>query len=385
MLDEWLGTYGRDALEKRGFKKFLESVDQGKQSISPTHVIDAVYDDIRRHSYALSPRYDNAIDGLTSAHTPHVEVKPEGGWHYRMPTNRRQMGWSTSGETVKRASLNVFAEPDLIQKLDAFCTQHKAYYKTPEHLTGWMERHDPITIYFHEEVTDEMKKKLAGIVQPHVRGHALVGETLMPGIAFENSPSVKDIERVIERAKTLHPDLGEAVRKQAYAPNLQNPNPTSPKLSAGKLRAIEVTLDSFESHASGMGAAAVVEKLNSLPIRSGLTPPPMQPQPVAGTVADAAVETVTHAHTPSATPVTAETSGHVTSAHTPASSQGGVAGTGRKAAASEGWVSRVMKEEKWLGKKGALVGGTALVAGGALYLLTRKGQDRDEGGGGPTR
>jgi hypothetical protein len=248
-LADWLNTFGKERLGMSGFDKFLSLVEAGRAVITPKQVIDAVYNSLRVTSYDHAKRYDVDIDSKTSRGVGGMEVRPEGGWHYRLPTNRREQGWSTSGETRGRVSVNVYAEPELLGKLDQFCREHKAYYKTPDQLAGWQERHDPITIYFHQDITPDIENKLKQIVTPHVRGDNLHGRSIAPGISAESSPSIQEIEGLIKRADELDPQLGKAVRGFAYTQDPLKPSaPIEPKLSAGQKRAIEITLDNYEQH-----------------------------------------------------------------------------------------------------------------------------------------
>lgn len=257
MLSDWLIAC-KPRLAKAGFNKFLKLVEEGKVPMTPKHVIDAIYHDLRSCSYPFSARNAANIDVMTSQAARGMEVRAENGWHYRLPTNRRAMGWSSGGETVGRVSLNVYAEPELVEKLDEFCVLHKAYYKTPNQIAVWEERHDPITIYFHEPISADIQAKLRRIVTPHVRGNNLHGHKIADGICMEASPSIQDINTLIARAEQLNPELGVHVRKLAHQIDPLKPMvDIEPKLSSGQKRAVEIALDDYEQYAAKTATSAV--------------------------------------------------------------------------------------------------------------------------------
>jgi len=253
MIEDWLAASIAKLVKPDSY--FFRLVKEGKVSLTPTHVIDLVYKDLRVCSYPSSERNEANIGDVTARVVPGTEVWEQGVWHFRVPSNRRDMGWSTRDSSTDRVSLNVYGEPELIEKLDGFCSRHKAYYKTPGQIAAWEGRHDPITVYFHEAVSPAIASELKEIVTPHVRGDNLYGDKIAEGICRETTPSVEQVHALIARAEQLDPALGAHVRKAA------GEDPLKPKLSAGQKRAIEIVLDDYEQYAARTPAPVISKPL----------------------------------------------------------------------------------------------------------------------------
>lgn len=272
LLENWLNSSGRDALVKAGRSKWLHRyVDNGTAKIETRHVFDALYDSLRGAKYPPSPRNDLAIEAFTGSSTPEISVLKQNQWHYRVPKNRTANGWSLSDKSVDRISLNVYAKGDLIQKLDDFMTRNKAYYKTPDQFSVWSDRHDPITIYFHEPLTAKLENELKQIVAPHVRGNDLIGRRIADGMYAQKSPQAHEIKALIARADALDPELGKAVTAKAHSMDFKTMKPrVDAVLSAGEMHVIEAALDDFEKFKA-------LHTSQNPPHPGNPSPPPNQP------------------------------------------------------------------------------------------------------------
>ena len=117
-----------------------------------------------------------------------VEDK-ERSFLHRWPKNRHQKGWSTGDRTFGRFTINADMNPNMIKELDKFCSKHRCTYKT-SYPSCWEERVDPVNMYIHEPITDELKKEFVGIMQKYIRhsrsnlNHLLDGDSLVPGITY---------------------------------------------------------------------------------------------------------------------------------------------------------------------------------------------------------
>lgn len=202
-----------------GYLTIADKIESGKLPLDAVwkQLIEHTYKQIRRFDYPIDSRHNHLIDQITGGETQLIEVLNKDGWHYRIPKNRREFGWSMNNPSTDRLSLNVVADEKLIAALDDFFSQGKAkgYYKTPDQSSNWLERHDPITIYLHEPTRPDIEQALAELVQPFIRGtdDVLVGRKIAPGFAAETSPTQAQLEGVIQSAKQIDPDFGSAVQQ----------------------------------------------------------------------------------------------------------------------------------------------------------------------------
>ncbi len=245
MFTAWINSRGKEFLRKAGDTDFVADAAKGDVAITPGEVFHAVYQNVRVGNYSLSEKDDHNIAEVTAADADGIKVDHKNGWYYRELAND-----TTPEESKDRVSLNVHADPKLIEKLDRFCIQYKADYKTSDNLTSWLRRHDPVTIYFRQDITPSMEKDLARIVGPHVRGGHLLGKRIAKGIYREETPSLKEVNALIKRAEKLDPVLGLYVHR--YSTNhhsmWHNDRPVRkfPSLSPGMKRTVEIILDSYE-------------------------------------------------------------------------------------------------------------------------------------------
>jgi hypothetical protein len=262
-LTAWLNDYGRTAIRQNtpgGATKFLNDVDAGQKTITPTAVFEALHRGLRLADYPPLPTDDPAIERKTATSTAEIESRPQNGWHYRLPRARHRLGWRTGGTPNARVSLNVRPEAALVEALDAFCAAHKAYYKTPDQLAGWQDRHDPITIYFHEPLTPAFEKELTAIATPYVRADKLEGRRIAQGIAAQQSPSPADIDALSAKATALAPELGQAVEAMALKIDTTS-GQRRRSLSAGEKQAIEDALANYEATPEPAASASVPSDL----------------------------------------------------------------------------------------------------------------------------
>ena len=164
----------------------------------------------------------------------------QGGWHYRQPVSYKNHPRAAAEDdsVTDRVSMAAIADPKLIQVLDDYVGRRRlAYYKTPNQEAGWMQRNDPITMYFKEPVTDEIKKELSQILAPFNRAkitsNPLDGDSWEPGLAKESSPTTKDLEQLIQQASSYNPEAGEAIRKYVTK------SPGKIKASAGQVSVLK--------------------------------------------------------------------------------------------------------------------------------------------------
>lgn len=137
----------------------------------------------------------------------------------------RQNGWvyrgsheSFSGEIAERFSANVKASKDMISALDGFAASGQYrnaagelvkvenvssfYYKTPDIVSDWNRRQDPLTFYFKGQVNDETKKAIAEITSRYARGNVNNADTVYPWLSnIEINPTNKMVDELYVKLK----------------------------------------------------------------------------------------------------------------------------------------------------------------------------------------
>ena len=168
-----------------------------------------------------------------------------------------------NGKVSQRISLNVVAHAYLIEELDSFfatglyrdgngqwqCLKNFdsvcAYYKTPARAADWSKRHDPITIYSQNKITDEFYKAIVEITRKYRRKP----ENNVPlqgvcsknyWISIEDEPNSDIIIPIMEEAESINRNLGLAVYEECYK------NGKTPLISTGKLNACRIIIDEYE-------------------------------------------------------------------------------------------------------------------------------------------
>ncbi len=236
-------------------------------------LIDSVYNALRSVRVAVDNGKDApGIRSVLTKPSAHMTIDSESqkdifgggirgeGFVWRFPRD------VNTDHTSSRISLRVYAEEELIEKLDAFCGKHGVKYKTSESTYGWVNRPDPVTLYFSQEPSAETKQELIDLVSAHVRptkemalsarsrerlkpyeikSHFL-GTELAPGINLEKEPSHEDCVRAIENAKRLHPALGIAVDIL-----VNKDYPDRWRLSLGQYEAVKLVVADYEKASRG--------------------------------------------------------------------------------------------------------------------------------------
>ena len=187
--------------------------------------------------------HDSNIDSITGVSNNLVGVKNDGGWHYRQPysySNHPRASFNSGDKD--RISLAALANPNLIQELDKYVSSRRlSYYKTPQDSDSWRSRHDPITIYFLEPVTDEVRNEVKAIMSNkdynrsmHIQ-NPLIGDEYYPGVAQDKSPSDDDIKTRIDSVKAMSANAAKALESRLIVKG-------RPKASAGQIVAVDEML-----------------------------------------------------------------------------------------------------------------------------------------------
>ena len=135
------------------------------------------------------------------------------GWIYRASNAK-----AFSQEVTERFSANVKASKDMINALDGLVATGKYrnaagelvevknissfYYKTPEYVSKWNGRQDPLTFYFTEKVNNETKQAIAEITSKYARGGVNNADALYPWLSnVEVNPTNKMVDELAQKLK----------------------------------------------------------------------------------------------------------------------------------------------------------------------------------------
>lgn len=198
-------------------------------------IADQYYDDLRLANYSyessVNPniRQSDVMPEEGIMRTENITGFGMRGWFWRKP--RRLQG---EPNIVDRISLNVKADKKMLEELDRLMQTGEyvnkqgrtvkldvpeGYYKTPQTLEDWGSRHDPITMYFSETISQDLQNAIADITEKYARtpsnGKALMNSLEgKPWIAHEAYTSVETAKGLYEEARRLNPELAKAMYYQ---------------------------------------------------------------------------------------------------------------------------------------------------------------------------
>ncbi len=253
-------TVNADGIFKNYDFKYLQEKYGKKPNFR--ELINEKYSFIRKCKYSDNGTYVAGLIPIQAAIDKDVEFgfkKITKDWVYR---RFNRMPYEKS-KVVQRMSLNVVAHAYLIKELDDFfatgfyrdgngqwqCLKNIdtvcAYYKTPAKAVNWSKRHDPITIYSQNKITDEFYKAIVEITRKYKRRP----ESNIPlqgvcsknyWISIEDEPNIEQIVPIIEEAENIDRNLGLAVYEECYK------NGKTPIISTGILNACRIVIDEYE-------------------------------------------------------------------------------------------------------------------------------------------
>lgn len=169
------------------------------------------YRQLRGSSYPLNKEYLDAWEYAFSEKEG-VSINLENNWIFRGR-------FLNEGEsTVRRASLNVSVDTELIDELDKLILNGdiNGYYKfgNPNSGASASKRHDSVTIYFTEEPSDIALEKISKIIANRSRGDNLLGHKISDGFYVSEIGSFKDeqIEELIEQIHFKQSELASVLK-----------------------------------------------------------------------------------------------------------------------------------------------------------------------------
>lgn len=247
-------------------KKYSTGIDYSSRPCG--NYADAIYRNylgIRtcpKDYYSMNKSYDvNRLFDVSSKGRKGIYVDDNDGmgWFYRQATKNLQTG-QAQPKVVERISLNVYPDENLIKALDDFIirTNVNVEYKVPQVFNDWLTRHDPITMYFREDIPKSVKDEVIRIVTPYIRkspkGEVMLGTKLAEGVYQIPNPTEQDVLNLIKRAKKLGDDkLVECLESTAHVVNggaglysYSHHSKPVVKASAGQFKAAEMLIEDLE-------------------------------------------------------------------------------------------------------------------------------------------
>lgn len=188
------------------------------------------YDDLRLSGkYTREESISGNFDDIYNSTIKGAETHFENGWLWHKLDN----GCKMIGKD--RVSLAVKADPKMLVELDELMLKGsykdaagnihqlkgkeftKGFYKTDIDEESWMQRHDPLTFYFDDTVSEEMIDALATVTDKYKR----IPQRELPGavdgcpwIAHEAYITGADIDKLIQEAGKVNRNLADAIKSE---------------------------------------------------------------------------------------------------------------------------------------------------------------------------
>ncbi len=156
-----------------------------------------------------------------------IKLLRQNGWVYRIKNNA-----AGNNEGSERISLNVKGADALIAELDRFMSTGEYFidgrkykvnnltdfsYKTPDKISKWGDRVDPITMYFSGKINDETILALANITSKYKRGSIKNPiNDLADWISKDKNITRKDVSDLIKFIRTYNgtEELAQAIEAE---------------------------------------------------------------------------------------------------------------------------------------------------------------------------
>lgn len=188
------------------------------------------YDDLRLSGkYTREESISGNFDDIYNSTIKGAETHFENGWlWHKLDNDCKMIG-------KDRVSLAVKADPKMLVELDELMLKGsykdaagnihqlkgkeftKGFYKTDIDEESWMQRHDPLTFYFDDTVSEEMIDALATVTDKYKR----IPQRELPGavdgcpwIAHEAYITGADIDKLIQEAGKVNRNLADAIKSE---------------------------------------------------------------------------------------------------------------------------------------------------------------------------
>ena len=227
------------------------------------------YKEIRRANYdenVTFPCGRTVVEHVSKQASSNIMVLSNGGWFFRIPKLKTKK--HSFDSKPQRISLNVVANPAIIEELDSFFITGKytdsknnsrkvskqnllgINYKVPSRGESWLKRHDPITIYKKDSFSSEVIEAIACISEKYKRmssnNVALVGALdSKPWIALEDDSKEEDFIKIKNKAEKYNSKLAEAMCFLVYEKWNCEEGYTNFSASTGMINSCRFLLDEY--------------------------------------------------------------------------------------------------------------------------------------------
>ena len=264
-------------------EKKKEKFDRGRVYIE----IKQKYENLRQADLPESRIVDK--NWSTNAEIPHhgMSIEQNGDWNYHKSPIVKHNILDYKIFPKYRISLNCVANGNLFLALDEYFSLGtingkvvrrnpvNGYYKTPRRGDDnmWLTRSDPVTLYFMEEVDNQLIEDIKEITKPY-RNPIKTPETdkvFAQGqlkdaewMSYSKESQPEDLVKLIKRAEKLNPDLATGVYMYAKGDGISVDDENGKKIflveddiytrliriSAGQYYAIKEYVDEYERNHS---------------------------------------------------------------------------------------------------------------------------------------
>lgn len=262
-------TIFSDSCFKNYDEQYLKS-KFNRENVSFYNLLSDKYNQIRRANYdekETFPSGRNIVYETSKQGKPNMMVFCSDGWFYRIP-NYKIKQKDKQNSCSQRISLNVVANPALLEELDNFLLTGKytdsknnkkrvkktdligLNYKVPYKTESWLKRHDPITIYKTDSFSSDVVEAISSISEKYKRESVnnvpLVGSLAnRPWMAIEKNFTEDDFLKIKTKAEKYSPSLADAMCQHAYEKwNHQN-GYIYFSISSGMFNACKFLLDEY--------------------------------------------------------------------------------------------------------------------------------------------
>ena len=185
--------------------------------------------------------YDRAVEHGTGDKTlPDSGLNSDQHWVVRGAPGCREV------KRHLRLSMNVALSPALLRQIDGWMLDERlpAHYKFPAPRLAHEVpvRHDSVTVFIPEETGRPAINRLAERVTPYIRGDALVGEKIVPGVRLLSSIPAGHLHGLVRALDSQDPPAAEAIRfyaSRAFRNGGAEPQPCPPGVHAAILAVLE--------------------------------------------------------------------------------------------------------------------------------------------------
>lgn len=260
-------------------KEKKEKFDRGRVYIE----IKLKYMKLREADFPESRIVDK--NWSTNAEIPHhgMSIEQNGDWNYHKSPIVKHNILDYKIFPKYRISLNCVANGNLFLALDEYFSLGKingkvvrsnpvnGYYKTPRRGDDnmWLTRSDPVTLYFMEEVDNQLIEDIKEITKPYrnpiktpktdkVFAQGQLKDAEWMSYSKESQP--EDLVKLMKRAENLNPDLAREIHMLAKADGISVINEKGKikslvegdvytrlfRISAGQYYAINEYVDEYE-------------------------------------------------------------------------------------------------------------------------------------------